>query len=141
MKGNTVYSHDHDAHDAHGDAHHHTGEQVPPWMRPAEPDHPMSLEGGVIEGDTEMLLRCLCEEMLLMGTPHGELLRMSANPEYQALYAARAALGDDRADSVIAEVCARFGTHRHKVWETPEQERTTALTLNGRQAGRANEGD
>jgi hypothetical protein len=85
--------------------------------RPAEPDHPMVLEGGVVPGDTRFMMTCLFEEMLQAGITPRELAEMSVNPRYQALYAGRIALGDEATNSLLAQTAQRIGVHRVRTRE------------------------
>jgi hypothetical protein len=105
---------------------------ISPRLRPAEPDHPMMLDGGVIDGDTELQLRCLAEELVLCGYSPGHVEAMSRNREYQALYAARCALGDEKTAEVLTEVAARLGRHTHRVWEDTGRDQPATLTIGGR---------
>ena len=43
------------------------GQAPHPAQRPAEPDHPMVVEGDVVPGDTVFMLRCMLEDMLGAG--------------------------------------------------------------------------
>ncbi|MBK9189630.1 MAG: hypothetical protein IPM33_11820 [Phycisphaerales bacterium] len=101
-----------------------------PRLRPAEPDHPMSLEGDVISGDPALLVRCLAEEMLMGGMSGPELTALSHSPQYQSLYAARVSLGHEATDRILGEVFARVGVFSSEVWESPIQDETpVALTV------------
>jgi len=108
-----------------------------PTHRPAEPDHPMSLEGGVGAGDTALMLRCLAEELLTYGVGAADLSRMVRNPEFQGLYAAACVLGPERAEAIVSDAAARVGVHRHRVWESADQSRSATLTISaaGRRGG------
>lgn len=111
--------------------HHETNEQVHPKDRPAEPDHPMTLDGGVVPGDPGLMVTCMVEELLLLGTPLEHIHQMSRNPEYQALYAARYTLGDQAADELINDAARRVGVHRHKDREHTGDIQSVTLTVRG----------
>jgi hypothetical protein len=113
---------------------HPPGHAIPPRLRPAEPDHPMMLDGGVIGGDTQLQLRCLAEELLMCGYGPEHVEAMSRDPQYQALYAARCALGDETAGRILAEAAARLGRHTHRVWEETGTDQPATLTIGGREA-------
>ena len=104
-------------------------------LRPAEPEHPMSLEGGVVDGDTALMFRCLVEELLLSGLSPAQLRGMSRDRNYQALYAARVALGDIAVDEVFDRAGAQVGIHRHSVCESADRFQTATLTISARTAG------
>lgn len=100
-----------------------------PANRPAEPDHPMILDGSMVPGDVELMARCIFEELLLIGTPIEQLRAMSNDPEYQALYGMRLALGA-RLDELLDETRGRVGVHRHVTHESDNDVRTATLTIN-----------
>ncbi len=100
-----------------------------PWEHPSEPEHPMVVEGGVVDGDTALMLRCLVEELMMTGMAPTQLRAMSRDRRYQALYAARAALGDARTDEIIEGAGRRVGVHRHAVWESADAFRPVTLTI------------
>ncbi len=102
---------------------------VKPWERPCEPDHPMILEGGVTEGDTRFMLRCMFEELLAAGIGSAQLRAMSHDPNYQALYAARTALGGPATDALLAETIARIGVHRFRTRESTSHYKEATLTV------------
>ncbi len=107
-------------------------EQISPKDRPAEPDHPMSLEGGFVDGDPAFMLQCLAEDFLQSGTEAGELAQMSRNRFYQALFAARQAVGDERADQILSNAVARAAGVRITVWESNAQDAPVDLTVSAR---------
>lgn len=118
------------------DTHAHPESARPaPARRPVEPEHPMVLEGGVVEGDTRLMLRILVEELLRAGIKPDDLVRLSRNPEYQALFAARQCLGDDAADQEIRETMARVGAGRAEVWESGARATAATLTVSARPSG------
>ena len=80
--------------------------------RPLEPDHPMVLEGGLVDGDLRLMVRCQLEDMLLIGTPPQVLLAMANDTSYQGLYAARQALGGTAFDKIFEDTLTRIGVHR-----------------------------
>ncbi len=80
--------------------------------RPVEPDHPMSLEGGVVDGDLRLMIRCQLEDMLMFGSKPEELLAMANNPNYQGLYAAKETLGQEAFEEIFEETLKRIGIHR-----------------------------
>lgn len=94
-------------------------EHLHPAQRPAEPDHPMILEGGVVPGDTRYMAQCLLEEMLQAGLDRDDLLEMSRDPNYQALHAARVTLGDDPFELILQGAAARCGFLRVKTVGQP----------------------
>lgn len=85
--------------------------------RPAEPDHPMSLEGGMVPGDAALMATCMLEELLLLGTSADTLVHMTRTPMYQALHAARCTLGDVAMDALLDEVISRVGSFHHRTHE------------------------
>ena len=106
-----------------------TPANVKPWERPAEPEHPMVVEGDVIPGDTAFMFRCLIEEMLRAGLSASELGAMSRNPNYQGLYAARVSLGGDAVDRIINEAAGSTGMHRVRMWEATGSAAPATLTV------------
>ena len=102
---------------------------VPPWQRPVEPEHPMMLEGAVIDGDTALMFRCLVEEYLMAGQSPGQILEMCMVENYQALYAARRVLGAGPAEAIIGEAAQRVGHHRVRVWDSGMHARGATLTI------------
>jgi hypothetical protein len=101
-------------------------------QRPAAPDAPMLLEGALVRGDTRFMVRCLAEELLVMGTSAARVRQMGRDPNFQALHAARLVLGDEEFDRTIGEVAARVGVHRVRMQETPPHEFEVSLTLAGK---------
>ena len=89
----------------------------------------MILEGGLTDGDTRFMLRCMFEELLAAGLEREQLRAMSHDANYQALYAARAALGDRAADDLLAETAARVGVHRCRTWESTSRSQDATLTI------------
>jgi len=100
-----------------------------PSLRPAEPDHPMMLDGECVPGDPSLMMRCLVEEMLQLGMSADEVRSMSHDPNYQALHAARVALGDERIDALIDQTAGRVGRHRHRTVEHQGSVQAVALTI------------
>ncbi|MCW5776745.1 MAG: hypothetical protein KIS87_09925 [Phycisphaeraceae bacterium] len=111
--------------------HHHEDDShaVHPSLRPLEPEHPMSLEGGVVFGDTDFMLRCLVEELLMAGLTPDELRRMARDGEYQGLHAALCAMGQTRVDGVITEAASRVGTCTLRVVERHDRFTPATLTV------------
>ncbi|GIK17969.1 MAG: hypothetical protein DYG93_04040 [Leptolyngbya sp. PLA2] len=109
--------------------HEHDSHAVHPSLRPVEPEHPMSLEGGVVFGDTGLMLRCLVEELLMTGLTPEELRRMARDGEYQGLHAALCAMGPARVESVIAEAASRVGTCTLRVVERHDRFTPADLTI------------
>lgn len=99
-----------------------------PAHRPAEPEHPMMLDGGLVPGDVELMARCLLEEMLMVGTPADQLRTMTKDPEYQALCAMREVLGD-RLDEILDQSLQRVGVHRFATNELTSDVRSASLTV------------
>lgn len=100
-----------------------------PRFRPAEPDHPMELDGGVVGGDTGFMAACIFEELLRGGLGPAEIRAMIADPEYQSLYAVRAALGPERTEEILARQAARVGVMRLHTVEETSRERPASLTI------------
>lgn len=107
-------------------------DQASPKDRPLEPEHPMSLEGGFVDGDPAFMLQCLAEDFLHAGIDAQELLRISRDPFYQALFAARKAVGDARADQILASAAAKTCAVRITVWESGAQDAPVDLTVSAR---------
>lgn len=103
---------------------------LPPWQRPAEPDHPMMVEGDVIDGDTSLMFRCMVEEYLLGGHSPREILDMCSRPEYQAFHAAMLSIGRTRGESIIADAAACVGHHRVRFSESSATATSVTLTMN-----------
>jgi len=100
-----------------------------PANRPAEPEHPMMLNGGMVLGDVELMARCMFEELLMVGTPADQLRSMTNDPEYQALYSMRDVLGD-RLDEILDQTLQRVGVHRFATSESTSDVRSASLTVN-----------
>lgn len=115
--------------------HEQSQPSVAPWERPAEPEHPLVVEGGVVDGDTEFMARCLFEELLRSGIGPETLREMTANPEYQALYALRVALGPEQLERVLASTAGRVGIHRFAVREATGSFAPATLTIGARRGG------
>lgn len=122
FKEPSINSHTHD----HEHAEH---ANVPPWQRPAEPDHPLLVEGGVIDGDTELMFRCMVEEYLLAGYSPDAIHEMCGQPNYQAFYAAVHSIGPERAQSIIADAAERVGRHRVRFHESGATAQSATLTI------------
>ncbi|MBK8914809.1 MAG: hypothetical protein IPM64_09475 [Phycisphaerales bacterium] len=99
--------------------------------RPFAPDAPMIVEGDVLPGDTKLMLRCMLEELLRGGMHADEIRALSANPQYQALHAARCAIGDAEFEALIGQLARGCGVHRVAVRETAETAFETLLTIRG----------
>ena len=89
----------------------------------------MMLEGDCVPGDPSLLMRCLVEEMLQLDMSADEVRGMSHDPNYQALHAARVALGDERIDALIDQTAARVGRHRHRTIEHQGSVEAVELTI------------
>lgn len=111
-----------------------------PRQRPAQPEHPMVLEGGMAEGSTRLMLRMLAEDLLRSGIGPEDLRSMCRDPNYQALAAARAALGEAECEREIFDAAARVGTGRFKHWESAASFAPATLTVSARPNAAA-EGD
>jgi hypothetical protein len=109
---------------------------VKPWQRPAEPDHPLIVEGEVVPGDTRFMACCMLEELMTCGIAADELRRMSHDANYQALFAARLTLGDAEFDRLLSQVTARVGVLRVTVRERSDPSHPATLTVNGGPCGR-----
>jgi hypothetical protein len=105
------------------------GRQVPPWMRPAEPDHPMMVEGDVIDGDTALMFRCLIEEYLLGGHSPEDIRAMFGQPNFQAFHAAAQTLGQEQAERILTETASRIGRHRVRFLESKNTSKEVTLTI------------
>lgn len=101
-----------------------------PADRPVEPEHPMMLNAGAVDGDMELMARCMIEEMLKVGLSAQRLRAMSHDAEYQALWSMRRALGA-RLDEVIDGVLRRVGVHHHGERESQGDVRPATLTVRG----------
>ncbi|QOJ14750.1 MAG: hypothetical protein HRU75_08905 [Planctomycetia bacterium] len=100
-------------------------------MRPFAPDAPLVVEGEILPGDTTLMLRCMLEEMLRGGMATDEIRALSGNPEYQALYAARCAIGAPDFEALLGQVGRACGVHRVAIRETAETAFETPLTIRG----------
>ena len=109
--------------------HDHEHENADPRRRPAEPDHPRELNGGVIAGDTEFMAACIFEEMLGAGLRPDQLLAMAADPEYQSLHAIYTTLGAARTEQILARQAARVGVMRPRIHEETTREQPASLTI------------
>lgn len=89
----------------------------------------MSLEGGIVDGDTRLMLRILCEELLMTGVAPDMIRNLSRDGHYQAFAAARAALGEAAANEIIEEAIARIGIHRCASWEATGSAQPASLTV------------
>lgn len=98
-------------------------------LHPAEPEHPMLVEGGVIDGDTVLMFRCLIEEYLLAGHSPQAIRSMCMQPGYQALFAAAQTLGRDRSELILADAAKRIGHHRVRFVESTDNEQPATLTI------------
>lgn len=92
----------------------------------------MTLEGTVVAGSTRLMLRMLAEDLLRSGVGPGQLLAMSRDPCYQALHAARAALGDAQTDREILDAAGRVGTARVRQWVCADTFAPATLTVSAR---------
>jgi len=107
----------------------HIPADVRPWERPVQPDHPMVVEGGLVDGDTRLMAVCLFEELLRTGITVSDLHSMSVDPNYQALYAIRASLGARQTDELLSQTAGRVGVHRFRIRESAEAAATVSLTI------------
>lgn len=99
-----------------------------PAQRPAEPEHPMLLNGGVVPGDVQFMAKCMIEELLQVGLTFEEIERMSHDANYQALYAARASLGPTF-DELLESTFQRIGAHRYRTVEHEGDVQSVSLTI------------
>lgn len=109
--------------------HLHLPAGVKPWERPVQPEHPMVIEGGLVPGDTRLMAVCFFEELLRTGMSIRDLRSMSLDPNYQALHAIRATLGDEQTDELLAETAGRVGVHRFRIRESVEAPTPADLTI------------
>ncbi len=103
-----------------------------PRFRPAEPEHPMMLDGCMAPGDVMLMVRCMTEDLLMAGIDAHSLRAMTRDPEYQALFAARAALGDQAMDRLLDETSARIGVRRIRTVESVSTIAPATLTISAR---------
>ncbi len=89
------------------------------------------VEGGVVDGNTELMFRCMVEEYLLAGNSPQAILTMCDQPNYQAFHAAMHSLGRARAESMITEAAARVGCHRVEFSESNATASPATLTIGG----------
>lgn len=113
--------------------HDHDEGATHPADRPAEPEHPMMLNGQIVPGDVEIMARCLFEELLQVGVSPEELVALSHDPTYQALYSMRVQLGEGL-DAILDRTVQRVGRHRHRTIEHTGDVQAVSLTVNA--AGR-----
>lgn len=113
--------------------HAHDESAAHPADRPAEPEHPMMLNGQIVPGDVEIMARCLFEELLQVGVSPEELVALSHDPTYQALYSMRVQLGEGL-DAILDRTVQRVGRHRHRTIEHTGDVQAVSLTVNA--AGR-----
>jgi hypothetical protein len=95
----------------------HIHESTHPANRPIEPEHPMMLDGSMTPGDVEFMAACVFEELLMVGTPLERLRDMTIDPEYQALYGMRLALGP-RLDEILDRIHGRADCERIRATQT-----------------------
>ena len=89
----------------------------------------MIVEGGVVDGSTELMFRCMVEEYLLAGHSPQAILALCDQPNYQAFRAAMHSLGRARAESIITEAAARVGCHRVRFFESNATASPATLTI------------
>lgn len=111
-----------------------TGPKPTPNLRPAEPDHPMVLNGEAANGDVELMVRCMAEELFQVGVSCDELMNLCRNAAYPGLYLARQQLGDARTAELILQTYARVGRHRFHTIEHHGDVKPATLTVG--QSGR-----
>lgn len=116
--------------EARGANHDARQAEAPPWRRPAEPDHPMLVDGGVTQGNTELMFRCMVEEYLFAGHALQTILEMCRQPNYQGFHAAMHALGVERAEAIATDAARRVGRHRVRATESMESATAATLTIN-----------
>lgn len=97
--------------------------------RPAAPEPAMILDGGVVPGDVSLMVRCMVEELLQMGMPFERIAAMTRDPGYQALYAARQAMGDRGFDRLMDDCYRRVGCLAHTTIEQETPVGATRLPL------------
>lgn len=95
----------------------------------------MLVEGGVVDGDTELMFRCMVEEYLLAGHAPETIREMCRQPNYQAFHAAVHWIGPGRAQVIIADAVERIGRHRVRFHESGATTTPATLTI-GASAGR-----
>lgn len=100
-----------------------------PSQHPAEPDHPMELNGCSVPGDPALMLRIQLEEFMMTGTPLSELRDMMNDPQYQSLYAAAKAIGKTKADATFNMLAAAVGSLRCSISETQGLSSSVDLTI------------
>lgn len=101
-----------------------------PAQLPAEPDHPMELNGCLVPGDPALMLRIQLEEYMMTGTPLHELRRMMNEPQYQSLYGAAKAIGHEKATATFNRLAAAVGSLRCTLTEYQGQSDAVDLTIN-----------
>ena len=89
----------------------------------------MMVEGGVVDGNTELMFRCMVEEYLLAGHSPQAIFTMCDQPNYQAFHAAMHSLGRARAESIITDAAARVGCHRAQFAESNATAKAATLTI------------
>ena len=100
-----------------------------PSSRPVQPEHPMILDGGIVSGDSALMATCMVEELLMMGLAPDQLRAMTRSAEYQALDAARRALGDHAMDALVDDAIRRIGWVHHRTTEHHGDVQPVTLTV------------
>ena len=80
-----------------------------PTIKGSEPDDPMELRGEEVPGDLTIMVRCIVEELLLLGHHPARIRAMAASEELQALFVARSRLGAERMDALVTDAARRIG--------------------------------
>jgi len=99
--------------------------------RPPAPEAPLIVEGGILPGNTRLMLRCMVEELFRGGMALREIDALARDANYQALFAARETLGDDAFGALLASAAVCVGVHSYRIREASTTTFEAALTIHG----------
>jgi hypothetical protein len=89
----------------------------------------MLLNAGMVSGDVLLMTRCMIEELLQVGLAPQELANMASDENYQALFAARHALGPPAFAELLEQTANRVGRHHFRTIEQANATQPVTLTV------------
>ncbi len=119
--------------------------KVHPASRPAEAEDPLAFEAIALEGDPELMLRCVVEEYAWMGWDAESILVLFRDPFYPALRQLWDRYGEAPLRQRIAELIGQTGVFHFQVSireeAEPEEEEPELLELGIPESWRTKGGD
>ena len=103
--------------------------KVHPATREMFPDDPLEMQGSVVPGNVNLMLRLLVEEYARLGWNLEGIMQLACNPNYTSFHCLLQAMGAERLRREVAAILARCGVLRVREQVAPPPPEVVALSL------------